>query len=151
MPVPTAFIFSGKAAQSYTFAKEVIRLINAVADVVKAAGDSAQQAAGEIAAALAAVSTVKTDSDSAAAGALFENVVAAASAAGSDKAESLSLAKIAAAAGALVLGRTVPEALALAADYTAECIRLTLEEENHSWYGVNFEQATPYLLERMKK
>ena len=57
----------------------------------------------------------------------------------------------AAAAGALVLGRTVPEALALAADYTAECIRLTLEEENHSWYGVNFEQATPYLLERMKK
>ncbi len=33
-PVPTAFIFSGKAAQSYTFAKEVIRLINAVADVV---------------------------------------------------------------------------------------------------------------------
>ena len=57
----------------------------------------------------------------------------------------------AAAAGALVLGRTVPEALALAADYTAECIRLTLAEENHSWYGVNFEQATPYLLERMKR
>ena len=57
----------------------------------------------------------------------------------------------AAAAGALVLGRTVPEALALAADYTAECIRLTLAEEHHSWYGVNFEQATPYLLERMKR
>ena len=57
----------------------------------------------------------------------------------------------AAAAGALVLGRTVPEALALAADYTAECIRLTLAEENHSWYGVNFEQATPYLLERRKR
>ena len=57
----------------------------------------------------------------------------------------------AAAAGALVLGKSVPEALALAADYTAECIRLTLAEENHSWYGVNFEQATPYLLERMKK
>ena len=33
-PVPTAFIISGKAAQSYTFAKEVIRLINAVADVI---------------------------------------------------------------------------------------------------------------------
>ncbi|WP_322290329.1 glycogen/starch/alpha-glucan phosphorylase [Paratractidigestivibacter sp.] len=31
---PTAFIFSGKAAQSYTFAKEVIRLINSLADVV---------------------------------------------------------------------------------------------------------------------
>ena len=33
-PVPTAFIFSGKAAQSYTFAKEVIRLINSVAKVI---------------------------------------------------------------------------------------------------------------------
>ena len=33
-PTPTSFIFSGKAAQSYTFAKEVIRLINSVADVI---------------------------------------------------------------------------------------------------------------------
>ncbi len=33
-PRPTSFIFSGKAAQSYTYAKEVIRLINSVADVV---------------------------------------------------------------------------------------------------------------------
>lgn len=33
-PHPTSFIFAGKAAQSYTFAKEVIRLINSVADVV---------------------------------------------------------------------------------------------------------------------
>ncbi|MBC6680097.1 glycogen/starch/alpha-glucan phosphorylase [Zhenpiania hominis] len=31
---PCTFIFSGKAAQSYDFAKEVIRLINTVADVV---------------------------------------------------------------------------------------------------------------------
>ena len=31
---PTTFIFSGKAASSYTFAKEVIRLINGVAEVV---------------------------------------------------------------------------------------------------------------------
>ncbi len=31
---PTAFIFSGQAASSYTFAKEVIRLINGVAEVV---------------------------------------------------------------------------------------------------------------------
>ena len=56
-----------------------------------------------------------------------------------------------AAVGALVDGLSVPEALALAADYTVECIRLTLEEENHSWYGVNFEQAIPYLLRRMGK
>ena len=33
-PAPTAFIFSGKAAQSYTFAKEVIRLINSIAEAV---------------------------------------------------------------------------------------------------------------------
>ena len=33
-PAPTSFIFSGKAAQSYTFAKEVIRLINSAADVI---------------------------------------------------------------------------------------------------------------------
>ena len=54
-----------------------------------------------------------------------------------------------AAVGALVRGMSAPEALALAADYTVECIRLTLAEENHSWYGVNFEQATPYLLKRL--
>ena len=33
-PEPTAFIISGKAAQSYTFAKEVIRLINGMAEVI---------------------------------------------------------------------------------------------------------------------
>ena len=33
-PHPTSFIFSGKAAQSYHFAKEVIRLINAAAEVI---------------------------------------------------------------------------------------------------------------------
>lgn len=31
---PTTFIFSGKAASSYTFAKETIRLINSVADII---------------------------------------------------------------------------------------------------------------------
>ena len=56
-----------------------------------------------------------------------------------------------AAVGALVNGMSAPEALALAADYTVECIRLTLQEEDHSWYGVNFEQAIPYLLKRMGK
>jgi Pyridoxal/pyridoxine/pyridoxamine kinase len=55
------------------------------------------------------------------------------------------------AVGALVNGMPISEALALAADYTVECIRLTLAEENHSWYGVNFEQAVPYLLKRMQK
>ncbi len=33
-PQPTTFIFAGKAAQSYIFAKEVIRLINGMAEVI---------------------------------------------------------------------------------------------------------------------
>ena len=31
---PSTFIFAGKAAQGYVFAKDVIRLVNSVADVV---------------------------------------------------------------------------------------------------------------------
>ena len=33
---PTSFVFAGKAAQGYEFAKDVIRLVNSVADVVNA-------------------------------------------------------------------------------------------------------------------
>lgn len=54
-----------------------------------------------------------------------------------------------AAVGALVRGLSAPEALALAADYTVECIRRTLAEEGHNLYGVNFEQAIPYLVRRL--
>ncbi len=56
-----------------------------------------------------------------------------------------------AAVGAYMSGMTIPDSLALAADYTVECMRLTLAEKDHNWYGVNFEQAIPYLIERMKK
>lgn len=52
--------------------------------------------------------------------------------------------------GALMRGKTLPEAIAVAADYTFESIRLTEAEENHNWYGVNFEQAVPMLVERLK-
>ena len=39
----------------------------------------------------------------------------------------------------------------LAADFTAECIRLTLQHpEEDPRRGVNFEEAIPYLLKRMK-
>lgn len=48
--------------------------------------------------------------------------------------------------GAVMNGLGVNAALKLAVDYTLACIRLTEEEEGHNWYGVNFEQATPYLL-----
>ena len=43
------------------------------------------------------------------------------------------------------------EAMAIAADYTAECIRITMEDPTKPWYGVNFELAIPYLLKRIGK
>ena len=51
--------------------------------------------------------------------------------------------------GALVRGKDFKEAIRIACDYVKECIRLTLAEENHNDYGVNFEQAFPYLLDRL--
>jgi hypothetical protein len=56
----------------------------------------------------------------------------------------------AAAVGAVVNGMELPEALKLACDYTAECIRLTIADPQHRFYGVNFEQEIPTLLELMK-
>ena len=51
--------------------------------------------------------------------------------------------------GALVRGRSFEEAISIACEYVRESIRLTLAEENHNTYGVNFEQAIPYLLEQL--
>ncbi len=51
--------------------------------------------------------------------------------------------------GALMRGMTLGEALALAADYTVESIRLTLETPDANWYGVEFERAIPYLVRRL--
>ena len=53
--------------------------------------------------------------------------------------------------GAMANGMNWKDAVAVAADYTAECIRITLEDPDKPWYGVNFEQAIPYLLKRMGK
>ena len=52
--------------------------------------------------------------------------------------------------GAMMNGMPWTEAVKVAADYTAECIRLTLEDPAKPWYGVNFEQAIPYLVNRIK-
>jgi pyridoxine kinase len=52
--------------------------------------------------------------------------------------------------GAMMSGKPWQEAVKVAADYTAECIRLTIADPEGRNYGVNFEQAIPYLLERMK-
>ena len=52
-------------------------------------------------------------------------------------------------AGAVLNNWSIPDALALAADYTLECIKYTISDENANWYGVNFEQAIPYLIHRL--
>lgn len=51
--------------------------------------------------------------------------------------------------GALGNGLSWKEAIPIAADYTAKCIELTLADKNGRWYGVNFEEAIPYLLKRL--
>lgn len=57
----------------------------------------------------------------------------------------------AAAAGGVMRGMSVDNALKLACDFTCESIRLTIEEPNHNTYGVNFEQAVPYLLKKAEE
>lgn len=52
--------------------------------------------------------------------------------------------------GALVRSGDYREALRVAADYTVECIRLTLDNPEHVSYGVEFERAIPYLCKRIE-
>ena len=52
-------------------------------------------------------------------------------------------------AGALTLGMPAAEAIALAADYVVKTIRATADDPDARWYGVNFEQTLPYLMERL--
>ena len=52
--------------------------------------------------------------------------------------------------GALMRGKSLGDALALAADYTVECIRDTLADPEAVSYGVEFEKAIPYLVERIR-
>lgn len=53
--------------------------------------------------------------------------------------------------GAMMNGMDWKDAIRVAADYTAECIRITLEDPAKPWYGVNFEQAIPYLIQKLGK
>lgn len=52
--------------------------------------------------------------------------------------------------GALLRSGKMLEAAALAADYTVECIKKTNDDPKH-WYGVKFELALPYLIDRLKQ
>ncbi|HNX64805.1 MAG TPA: pyridoxamine kinase [Oscillospiraceae bacterium] len=53
--------------------------------------------------------------------------------------------------GALMNGFSLNESLKIAVDYTVESIRKTVEDNEHRWYGVNFESAIPYLVNRIAK
>ena len=53
--------------------------------------------------------------------------------------------------GAMMRGHTMESALAVAVDFTLECIRLTMQDPDRRTYGVNFEEALPYYIERLKK
>ena len=53
--------------------------------------------------------------------------------------------------GAMMRGRTWPQAMQLAADYVALTIRATLEDPKKPWYGVNFEETLPVLMEMLKE
>ena len=51
-------------------------------------------------------------------------------------------------AGALMRGKTLMEAAALAADFVVASIKATLGDDDH-WYGVKFEKAIPLLVSRL--
>lgn len=51
--------------------------------------------------------------------------------------------------GAMMRGFTVPEALSIAVDFTLVTMKKTLADKDHRFYGVNFEEALPYYIERI--
>ena len=55
------------------------------------------------------------------------------------------------ATGAFVQGKSLLDSLKIAADYTVECMELTLQNPNHVNYAVEFERAIPFLVDRMRR
>lgn len=51
---------------------------------------------------------------------------------------------------AMTLGKDIKDALKIAVDFTVESIKKTIANPNHNWYGVEFEKAFPYLIDRLK-
>lgn len=56
-----------------------------------------------------------------------------------------------AALGAMMRGFTVPKALSIAVDFTLLTMKKTLADKDHRFYGVNFEEALPYYIERINQ
>ncbi|MCQ2548199.1 MAG: pyridoxamine kinase [Clostridia bacterium] len=53
--------------------------------------------------------------------------------------------------GALINGKSMGRAMEIAYKFILKAIKITLEEKNHNWYGVNFEKAIPYLLDLINR
>lgn len=53
--------------------------------------------------------------------------------------------------GALTRGLPLSAALPLAVDFTLESIRKSIADPQRRWYGVNFEEAIPMLIERLRR
>ena len=53
--------------------------------------------------------------------------------------------------GCLTLGKTLEESITIATKFTTECVRITYEDEKGTKYGVNFEEAIPYLVKELIK
>ncbi len=51
--------------------------------------------------------------------------------------------------GGLMRNLTLEQSIKLAEFYVVEIIRTTLKDATHSWYGVNFEQCIPQLIEKL--
>ena len=52
-------------------------------------------------------------------------------------------------AGSWLKGKDKFEAVKIAADYTVQCIKNTIDDDSH-WYGVKFETAIPVLIDSLK-
>lgn len=52
--------------------------------------------------------------------------------------------------GAYVNGKGLEESLRIATDYVCECMKCNLKDKDARWYGANFEEALPYLINRIK-
>lgn len=53
--------------------------------------------------------------------------------------------------GAMMRGFSIPEALSIAVDFTLLTMKKTLADKEHRFYGVNFEEALPYYIERINE
>ena len=51
--------------------------------------------------------------------------------------------------GAYMRGKSAYESAVIAADYTVRCIENTIDDPDH-WYGVKFETALPYFMQRLE-